>query len=223
MTTLCLLQNNRLNIADVIAIVAASIAFLALIATVIGLIVTQYHFTKNMKKQEQAIAISMLDKRLDVLHYFEHEKDSTDDVIENLLYGTTTMLELFRLLFNDKLIKEYDSIQTFKKNQIEPIRKSLLDLENKYLAPKTNATQNEIQTQLHNKAELHKAQTNATNPGATLSQRNDFRAIASKLMGNTDDYYDLTMEFIQLNVDLKQKEEDFKKHLKEEIRNSINA
>ena len=213
----------RLSTQDVISIVTASISLVAMAISCIALILTCRHFRSNMKKQEQSIALSLLDRRLDVLNYFENVQYTYEDAIEGIVTGKHVMVEQFYMLFSDKLISEYKSIQDFRDKDINEVSLKLKNIELKFLTTPQNATAEEREEIAHKEATLREYRERAFVIGATLTDKNEFRAYASKILGGTDEYYNLTVQFVEMNHKLDQKEKEFKQNLSDEIRLSIRS
>ncbi len=210
-----------LNTQNVISIATASISLVAMLISCIALILTCKQFKSNMKKQEQSIALSMLDRRLAVLDYFENVQYTVDDAIEGIMKGKHAMIDQFYMLFSDKLLAEYESIQAFRENDIANIAEQRREIYYQYLTPPPGATEDILKEITYKRAQLKTYENNAFNIGSSITQKNEFRAYASKILGGNDDYFNLTTRFVELNALLKQKEAAFIQHLSDEIRLSI--
>lgn len=212
-----------LKMQDIISIVTASIALVAMVISCIALVLTCKQFNANMKKQEQSIALSMLDRRLAVLDYFENVQYTAEDAIEGIMKGKHAMIDQFYMLFSDKLIAEYDAIQDFRYNDIANIAEQRREIYERYLTPPQGADEKTLIEITHKKARLKDCENNAFSIIPDTPTLNEFRAYASKILGGNDDYYNLTVRFMELNVLLEKKETAFKQHLSDEIRLSIRA
>ena len=208
---------------DIISIVTASIALVAMVISCVALVLTCKQFNANMKKQEQSIALSMLDRRLAVLDYFENIQYTAEDAIEGIMKGKHSMIDQFYMLFSDKLIAEYDAIQDFRYNDIANIAEKRRKIYERYLTPSQGADEKTLIEITRKKAQLKDCENNAFNIGADTPALNEFRAYASKILGGNDEYYNLTVQFVELNIILEKKESAFKQHLSDEIRLSIRA
>lgn len=217
-TLLCTLKAQ-----DIISIVTASISLVAMVISCIALILTCKQFKSNMKKQEQSIALTMLDRRLAVLDYFENVQYTVDDAIEGIMKGKHAMIDQFYMLFSDKLIAEYESIQDFRENEIANIAQKRREIYEQYLTPPQGADEKTLIEITRKRAKLKDCEKNAFNISSNTTAKNEFRAYASKILGGNDDYYNLTVQFVELNISLEQKESAFKQHLSDEIRLSVRA
>lgn len=93
---------------DVAILVVNSIAALcAVIAAIIAIVV----YNKTAKLQRKAIGYSIIDDRLKVWKYMEHDRNQSEATIRRILEGRDWEIEKFRLLFSDKLVKEYDEFK----------------------------------------------------------------------------------------------------------------
>lgn len=146
---------------------------------------------------------------------------TVDDAIESIMKGKHTMIDQFYMLFSDKLIAEYESIQDFRENDIVKIAQKRREIYEQYLTPPQSAEEKTLIEITHKKTQLKVYENNAFNIGSSITQKNEFRAYASKILGGNDDYYNLTVQFVELNTSLEQKETLFKQHLSDEIRLSI--
>ena len=61
----------------------------------------------------------------------------------------------------------------------------------------------------------------AFSTNATDFEKDKFKTYSQTIFGGSDDYYYLTIRYIELKQELLRKESTFKKHLSEEIRESI--
>lgn len=81
------------------------------IAVGIGAIITAIVvYVKTAKLQRKAINYSMLNDRIQVWKYMEHDRYQTDALIARIMEGRDWELEKFRLLFSKKLVQEYDNL-----------------------------------------------------------------------------------------------------------------
>ena len=217
MNLLCTIKTQ-----DIISIVIASISFVAMLVSCIALWKNTKQFNTNLKIQEKAVNLSLLDKRLAVLNYFENIRGTADDAIEGILTGKHAMIDQFYMLFSDKLIAEYESIQDFEDNEIAKVAEQRKKIYNKYLTPPMGANEESLTDFIKKKTELKKYEDVACFNSAADSEKDEFKAYTNKLFGG-DDYYNLTIRYVELNYELMRKESTFKKHISEEIRKSISV
>lgn len=101
------------------------------IAVGIGAIITAIVvYVKTAKLQRKAINYSMLNDRIQVWKYMEHDRYQTDALIARIMEGRDWELEKFRLLFSKKLVQEYDNLIRFG-NDSSSLIEEIKELEEK--------------------------------------------------------------------------------------------
>ena len=117
---------TKINIA--VLIVNSIAAFFAVVAAIIAVVV----YRKSSKQQDKAINYSLLESRLKVWEYFVSERDKPEALENYIIKGREWEIEQFRLLFSEKLVKDYDNVEHAKcsnypiYNFIETTEKSLI-------------------------------------------------------------------------------------------------
>lgn len=97
--------STKLNIA--VLIVNSIAAIFAVAAAIIAIIV----YNKTAKLQRDAIGYAMLDDRIKIWKYLAYDQKQPEALIRRVLEGRDWELEKFRLLFSQKLVKEYEAIK----------------------------------------------------------------------------------------------------------------
>lgn len=216
MNLLCAMETQ-----DIISIVIASISFAAMLVSCIALCKNTKQFKATFKEQRKAINLSLLDKRLEVLNYFENVRGTGDDAIEGILTGRHAMIDQFYMLFGYQLIAEYESIQAFEDDEMATVGEQRGKIYYKYLTSPMGANEETLKDIVRKKTELKAYEDAAFSTNATDFEKDKFKTYSQTIFGGSDDYYYLTIRYIELKQELLRKESTFKKHLSEEIRESI--
>jgi len=87
------------------------ISILAVAVSIIALIISCLQFSRNQRLQNKAIQISLLEKKLKVLNFFENG-DTYLMAIDRLAGKEPEMVTLTHILFGDKLYEECNNIQS---------------------------------------------------------------------------------------------------------------
>ena len=192
----------------------------ALIVAVIGIIKTQRQFKENMREQEKAIDVSLLDKRLEILEYFENDGASKRNVWDRLSENTDFTIERFRLLFSLKIISEYDTITVFRKKK-DDLHYSRERAKAEAFSKKSDDPQDIVQDKEAFSKEFLGLEALIVQGSATEKQKKDFIALCSSSFSPDPHYYESLQRSSQLDKEIVEKTALLLQHMREEIQASV--
>lgn len=197
------------------------ITAVALLVAILGNYQTKQQFKKNMQEQEKAINVSLLDERIEILQYFEEDGPEKRDAWDKLDHKIDFMIERFKLLFSEKLVKEYSAIDLLKQES----QKLFYEREQTKLLAKITADSGREDI----KSDFIKLQKQfdilETVVTSGIADQNTWRELErlckSGFYTNGEQFFRSYQRSEELINILKEKQQAFIQHLQEEIKESV--
>lgn len=207
-------MNECISIATLIANAIAAIA--AIIAIVVAIIV----YSKTAKLQRKATNYSLLDDRLKLWKYLEHDYKQLDAIVKRVMDGKDWQIEKFKLLFSNKLYEEYQSIGKLEKDISDTETKIDL-IERETLHVRIDANNNPNGEDYDNITTIRRKRVEMESVSIDDARWYDYKTFCDSTFPPKTDYFSLIRSVSANRVELRKQKEDFLSHMEDEIKASI--
>lgn len=209
-----MMDNTCLNIA---VLIVNSIAALAAVgAAIIAVIV----YRKTAEQQHKAINYSLLDSKLQLWKYFEHDITQPKAIISKILNGRDWQVEKFKLLFGIELFEEYCLIEA-KKEELNSEETSIYSIEKASFPVQIVSEHLNDETNLDILSTIRKTRKKVLEDSATNEDWIAFKTLCSEHFAN-EQYYNKVYELGKSKKELNKREKAFLKKIENDIISSIN-
>ena len=202
-----------------VLIVNSIAAFFAVIAAIIAIVV----YKKTAKLQIKAINYSLLDERIKLWKYMEHDRNQPQALIARVLEGRDWEYEKFKLLFSKELVQEFDDICKFKEDSVE-LASRITALEREGLPISiVNETPNTEDWNRFMLISKKRKEIQDAGLGSSTKELAEFKALCEKTFQNDAwrDYYQCLLAYLEMPATYKEKLSKFLEHMHNEINASV--
>lgn len=208
-------MSECISIATLIANAVAAIA--AIVAIVVAIIV----YSKTAKLQRKATNYSLLDDRLKLWKYLEHDYKQLDAIVKRVMEGKDWQIEKFKLLFSNKLFEEYQSIGKLEKS-ISDIETKIELIEHESHHIHLDENNNPDVDDFDTVATIKRKRDEIASVSLDDDERwNDYKMFCDSTFPQETDYYSLIRYVSSNRIDLQKLKKDFLSHMEDEIKASI--
>lgn len=207
------MDDRCLNIAVLIANSVAAIA--AVIAAIIAVVV----YRKSANLQKKAINYSLLDSKLQLWKYVEHDKNQIKALFAKILDGRDWQIEKFKLLFGDKLFAEFYAIET-ERETIQKEETEIDAIERNAFSMNYGSGQNSDESIFDAITKIRKERKKVLEDTATNDDWIAFKKLSTELF-QSDQYYTKVFELGERKKALNERDKAFIKIVENEIISSI--
>lgn len=204
-----------------ILIVNSIAALFAVIGAAIAIVV----YRKTAKLQRNAIGYSMLDDRIKILKYFEHDydQDPIKALYKQMLGGRDWEIEKFKLLFSEKLVKEYDALIEYSQKSGD-LESKIASLEQDYLSTRRDGES------LNNDGHIRYASVNyqrnkilKAEKALSTDDLEAFKRLCQQSFPKEkwQEYYDSVCNLLERDKEYKKMHSSFMEHLHHELKTSV--
>ena len=201
-----------MSASDILSIISIIVGICAIITAIVV-------YSKTAELQRKTINYSMLNDRIHVWKYMEHDRHQPEALIARIMEGRDWELEKFRLLFSKKLVQEYDNLIRFGEEsgnidlKIDGIERDEIPIH------KEGECVNQSDMELFAKVQYKRKEIINTGLRASPSELAEYKAFCQQTFraDKWQEYHSYVLKLMERNNEHKKMLESFLENLHKEV------